>query len=161
MTESAFIVSSMNEINVGFCFYDDPDFVTDADRDSRVLMRWHQRLWSNPLPSGHRFEWNLEPGTFCMVHGDVRVSSDTIATTHSNYQRLGAAQLWESLAEGERTKYDRSFYTIGGFIIFPTRPQSLNQGEAPQGPSPTGSTSPWSASDSTIAARRAAHSPTC
>ncbi|MBA2640093.1 MAG: hypothetical protein H0U77_08910 [Nocardioidaceae bacterium] len=53
--------------------------------------------------------------------------SDTIATTHSNYRRFGATQMWKNLTEDERTRYDRAFYTIGGFIIFPTRPQSLNQ----------------------------------
>lgn len=117
----------MDEIDVDFCFYDDPDFVTDADRDSRILRRWHQLLWSKPLPNGHRIALEPELGTSCLVYGGIRVSSDTIATTHSNYRRLGATRLWESLAETERTTYDRSFYTIGGSIIFPTRPQSLNQ----------------------------------
>lgn len=117
----------MGEIDVDFCFYDDPDFGSDADRDSPILRRWHQRLWSKSLPSGEHLSWELEPGTSCLVYGDVRVSSDTIATTHSNYRRLGAAQMWENLTEDERRTYDRSFYTIGGFIIFPTRPQSLNQ----------------------------------
>jgi hypothetical protein len=120
-------VSNVDEIDVDFCFYDDPDFATDADRDSRILRTWHQRLWSKPLPSTKRIVWDLEPGTSCLVHGDIRVSSDTIATTHSNYRRLGTAQLWEALDEDEQTRYDRSFYTIGGFIIFPIRPQSLNQ----------------------------------
>lgn len=127
LSECASTVSVVDQINVDFCFYDDPDYVTDADRDSRILRRWHQQLWSKSLPSGHRISWDLEPGTSCLVHGDVRVSSDTIATTHSNYRRLGAAQMWESLGENERMRYDRSFYMIGGFIIFPTRPQSLNQ----------------------------------
>lgn len=127
MSEFASTVSVVDQIDVTFCFYDDADFATDADRDSRILMRWHQQLWSKPLPSGDRITWQLEPGTSCLVHGDVRVSSDTIATTHSNYRRLGAAQMWADLNEDERTGYDRSFYTIGGFIIFPTRPQSLNQ----------------------------------
>jgi hypothetical protein len=127
MSEPASTVSVVDQINVDFCFYDDPDFATDADRDSRRLMRWHQQLWSKPLPSGSQLAWTLEPGTSCLVHGDVRVSSDTIASTHSNYRRLGAAQMWEDLSQDARTSYDRSFYTIGGFIIFPTRPQSLNQ----------------------------------
>ena len=127
MSQPALTVSTMDQINVDNCFYDDPDFATDADRDSRILMKWHQQLWSKPLPSGNLLAWSLEPGTSCLVHGDVRVSSDTIATTHSNYRRLGAAQLWETLTDDERTKYDRSFYMIGGFIIFPTRPHSLNQ----------------------------------
>lgn len=120
-------MSVVDHINVEFCFLDDPDYSTDADRDSRLLRQWHQQLWSKSLPSGQRIAWELEPGTSCLVHGDMRVSSDTIATTHSNYRRLGTAQMWESLAEPEQKRYDRLFYTIGGFIIFPTRPQSLNQ----------------------------------
>jgi len=124
---AALTVGVVDKIDVGFCFLDDPDFVTDADRDSRLLRRWHQRLWSKSLSEGQSIAWDLEPGTSCLVSGAHRVSSDTIATTHSNYQRLGASQLWEALDEHERLRFDRLFYTIGGFIIFPTRPQSLNQ----------------------------------
>lgn len=127
MSVSGSTVNLVDLINVDFCFYDDVDFATDADRDSRILRKWHQQLWSKSLPSGDRVSWELEAGTSCLIHGDIRVSSDTIATTHSNYRRLGAAQMWESLTEVERRSYERSFYTIGGFIIFPTRPQSLNQ----------------------------------
>lgn len=123
----------MDSIDVELCFYNDPDYLTDADRDSRMLRRWHQQLWSKSVPGGQTIAWEIEPGTSCLVYGDVRVSSDTIATTHSNYRRLGTAQMWESLDVLERERYDRLFYTIGGFIIFPTRPQSLNQrrGTAP------------------------------
>ena len=115
----------MDDIDGGFCFYDDPDFAGDADRDSRKLRSWHQRLWSKPLPNGQRLDWTLEPGTMCLAHGDVRVSSDTIATAHSGY--FGAKDFWRGLPEVERTRYDRSIYRIGAFIIFPVRPQSLNQ----------------------------------
>ena len=31
----------VDPINVHFCFDDDPDFATDADRDSRILQAWH------------------------------------------------------------------------------------------------------------------------
>lgn len=127
MSVPAPTVIAMDEIDVGFSFYDDPDYVGDADRDSRKLRRWHQLLWSKPLPNGARLEWSLDPGTSCLFSGDQRVSSDTIATTHANYRRAGTATLYEGLTETERESYERAFYTIGGFIIFPTRPQSLNQ----------------------------------
>lgn len=117
----------MDQIDVDFCFYDDPDYCRDADRDSRKLRRWHQLLWSKDLPDDRRIEWTLERGTSCLVFGDLRASSDTIATTHSNYRRAGMARLYEGLTQAEQKKYERAFYTIGGFIIFPTRPQSLNQ----------------------------------
>jgi hypothetical protein len=28
----------MDQINIDLCFYDDPDFATDADHDSSILM---------------------------------------------------------------------------------------------------------------------------
>ena len=120
----------MKDIDVNFCFYDDPDFRTDADRDSRVLQEWHQRLWSKALPSGEVLTWSKEPNGYLVLArpGDpVRVSSDTIATSHSRYDRLGASRLWAEMSEAEQKQYERTFYTIGGFIIFPVRPQSLNQ----------------------------------
>lgn len=123
-------VDRMRDIDVSFCFYDDPDFRTDADRDSRLLREWHRRLWSKPLPSGEMIAWEVEPSgylTFARPGELVRVSSDTIATSHSGYERLGASRLWAELSEAEQKQYERTFYTIGGFIIFPVRPQSLNQ----------------------------------
>ena len=36
MSEPASTVNIVDHINVDFCFYDDPDFATDADRDSRI-----------------------------------------------------------------------------------------------------------------------------
>ena len=113
-----------------FCFYDDPDFATDADRDSRRLTQWHRRLWSKSLPSGEIVAWSIEPAgslTFQGPRGVVRVSSDTLATSHSRYARLGMSELWAELSDGEQERYERAFYTIGGFIVFPVRPQSLNQ----------------------------------
>ena len=120
----------MTDIDVNFCFYDDPDFRTDADRDSRVLQEWHQRLWSKALPSGEVLTWNKEPNGYLVLTrpgGPLRVSSDTIATTHSRYDRLGASRLWAGMSQAEQEQYEHRFYTIGGFIIFPVRPQSLNQ----------------------------------
>jgi hypothetical protein len=120
----------VQEIDVAYCFYDDPDYASDADRDSRVLKEWHRQLWSKQLPSGEHLEWIVESGSYLTCtspRGPVRVSSDTIATTHSGYTRSGATQLWIDLGQAEQSRYERAFYTIGGFIIFPTRPQSLNQ----------------------------------
>lgn len=120
----------MDDIDTGFCFYDDLDYASDADRDSRVLREWHRRLWSKELPGGDKAEWLLEPGgylTYDAPHGPVRVSSDTIATTHSRYAPFGIPQLWAGLSPTEQLGYDRAFYTIGGFTVFPVHPQSLNQ----------------------------------
>lgn len=120
----------MDEIDDKFCFYDDEDYGGDADCDSHRLREWHRRLWTKRLPTGDRLEWLIEPGGYLISaapHGPFRVSSDTIATSHSNYHRFGVPQVQAGMSADELTQYERAFYTIGGFIIFPTRPQSLNQ----------------------------------
>ena len=123
-------VSIVNEINIEFCFYDDPKYVTDADSDSYILQDWHRLLWSKALPSGDRLQWVAEPGEYltCAVpFGPVRVSSDTIATSHSRYRLVQSSQLSADLSSEEQDRYERAFYTIGGFIIFPVHGSSLNQ----------------------------------
>lgn len=120
----------MHEIDVAFCFYDDPAYVTDADRDSAILRRWHQILWSKELPGGQRLKWQLDTWgslTAETASGSVRVSSDTIATTHANYVRAGVGRLWAGLGPEEQERVERALYTIGAFLVFPTHPQSLNQ----------------------------------
>ncbi len=120
----------MTEIDDEFCFYDDEDYRDDADRDSRRLREWHRQLWSKRLPTGDRLEWLIEPDGYLVSaapHGPFRVSSDTIATSHSNYKRFGIEQVQDDFSAEALKHYERAFYTIGGFIIFPPRPQSLNQ----------------------------------
>jgi hypothetical protein len=117
----------VQDIDVAFCFYDDPDFRGDADSDSRILQRWHASLWSKDLPDGNRIEWSAESGTRCLTHdsplGSFRISSDTIASTHERY----VPAMWSAMSLEQQESYDRAFYTIGGFIVFPRRSRSLNQ----------------------------------
>jgi hypothetical protein len=114
-------------IDVDFCFYDDPQFRTDADSDSSLLQSWHATLWSKDLPDGNRIEWTAEPGTTCLTHdsalGSFRVSSDTIASLHERY----VPALWAAVSPQDQETYMRAFYTIGGFIVFPRHSRSLNQ----------------------------------
>ncbi len=120
----------MDGLAPGFCFYDDPGLPAgeDADRCSSLLRRAHQQLWSKRLPKGQDLE--LGPDLEVAKPGHVRglqLSSDTIASTHQRYRQRGIDVLWETLPPEERMRYDRGFYTIGGFIVFPRRPGSLNQ----------------------------------
>jgi len=114
----------------GFCFYDDPELPkgADADKWSGLLRRAHQQLWSKPLPAGEDLVLRSDltvssPGQV----QDLRLSSDTIASSHSAYRRCGIDVFWKALSVEERRRYDRGFYTIGGFTVFPRRPASLNQ----------------------------------
>ena len=92
----------------------------DPDKYSPTLHRYHQLLWSKPLPSGAPF--TLEdgrPGNY-LVHrselGTFKLSSDaSIATLRKRAKplvdELGAAALEEFQAYG---------YTIGGMMLFPS-----------------------------------------
>jgi hypothetical protein len=122
--------SLVEPIDVFRCFYDDVDYRRDADRDSQVLKAWHRALWSKELPSGERAEWVNEAGgylTFQAPTGAIRVSSDTIATTHSSYPSIRGPGVVAQLGREALLRYERAFYTIGGFIIFPVHRSSLNQ----------------------------------
>lgn len=120
----------MDGLELGFCFYDDPELPEgeDADRYSGLLRRAHQQLWSKRLPDGEALELghDLAIGNPARVRG-LQLSSDTIASTHNAYRRRGMDVLWAALSPEERKLYDRCFYTIGGFIVFPRRSGSLNQ----------------------------------
>ena len=92
----------------------------DPDKDSPTLHRYHQLLWSKPLPSGEPF--NLDdgrPGNY-LVHrsslGDFYLSSDAVIAT----LRKRARQLWEQLPETEREEFSTIGYTIGGMMLFPS-----------------------------------------
>lgn len=130
LSDLAARVSIVSEVDVTFCFYDDAKYVSDADGDSYILQEWHRQLWSKDLPSGEKLQWVAEPGEYLTSvgpHGPLRVSSDTIATTHARYAVIRDSGLWADLSPTEQEAYERAFYTIGGFIIFPVRSASLNQ----------------------------------
>jgi len=114
----------------GFCLYDDPDLPEggDADKWSPMLRDAHRRLWSKCLPSGECLELAADLTMISPVAvRDLRLSSDTIATTHQRYQSISNRGLWTALSTASQERYDRGFYTIGGFIVFPCHQQSLNQ----------------------------------
>lgn len=119
---------SVTRFDLNFCFYDDPDFRTDADSDSRKLQEWHRHLWSKPpRPELDALDWRTDVEFPCLVlksaRGDFRLSSDTIASTHNRY----LPELWSGLSPTEQSLYDRGFYRIGGFIVFPRHMDSINQ----------------------------------
>src|SRR6478752_3039839 len=66
------------------------DFRTDAttddpDQSSPTLRRYHQLLWSRPLPSGHRFDLDTTTPWSYLHHksglGEYFLSSDSIIPT--------------------------------------------------------------------------------
>lgn len=103
------------------------DFRTDAgnrDPDSHrpTLRRYHQLLWSKPLPNGRTFDLDTTtPWTYLHHSSDVGeffLSSDSVAATYSYYQ--STAELISQLAEVEVQQFETIGYTIGGMMIFPS-----------------------------------------
>lgn len=91
----------------------------DPDKDSPVLRRYHQALWSKALPNGVVFELDASgPKSRYLVHdspqlGRFRLSSDAITTRMNNRAR----RLIERIPR-ERLP-EHAGYTIGSSIIFP------------------------------------------
>ena len=115
------------------------DFRTDAagkdpDTYSATLCRYHQLLWSKPLPSGVVFD--LVPTSrpkYYFSHrseiGDFVLSSDAFIPV---YTRYGVPKpVLERFSAAEHDDFNTVGYTIGGFILWPAnaidRKWTINQ----------------------------------
>lgn len=107
-------------IDTSFDFRSDTPKGRDPDSHSPTLHRYHQLLWSKPLPSGREF--GLEdgrPDNYLVHRSDLGVfylSSDAVIATLSKRARAVVDQL----PEDERTEFSRIGYTIGGMMLFPS-----------------------------------------
>ena len=106
------------------------DFRTDAagkdpDTYSPTLRRYHQLLWSRPLPSGVVFELvptSRPPYYFSHTsgRGEFVLSSDAFIPA---YTRYGVPKtVLEQFSAGEHDHFNAIGYTIGGLILWPANP---------------------------------------
>lgn len=106
------------------------DFRTDAagkdpDTYSPTLCRYHQLLWSKPLPSGVVFELvptSRPPYYFSHISrtGEFVLSSDAFIPA---YTRYGVPKtVLEQFSAGEHDHFNAIGYTIGGLILWPANP---------------------------------------
>ena len=94
----------------------------DPDTYSATLRRYHQLLWSKPLPSGVLFE--LVPTSrppYYLSHrsavGDFILSSDAFIPA---YTRYGVPKpVIEQFSAAEHDHFNAIGYTIGGLILWP------------------------------------------
>lgn len=94
----------------------------DPDRTSPTLRRYHQLLWSKPLPDGTLF--TLAPSRTAYLHhssvrGEFFLASDAI--THS-YRRAYVNRIGTLIAAvpaGDVTTFYDQCSTIGAYILFP------------------------------------------
>lgn len=107
-------------IDTSFDFRTDTPPGQDPDACSPTLCRYHQALWSKPLPSGVRFDLNaLTRGR--LLHrselGEFVLASDTVIPTWEKWAK--ASSVIEQLSDDEKRVFAAIRYTIGGMMVFP------------------------------------------
>jgi hypothetical protein len=111
-----------NVIDTSFDFRTDTPPGGDPDARSLTLRRYHQVLWSKPLPSGVRFDLNALSGGLLRHRselGEFILSSDTVIPTWEKWAK--ASSVIGQLSEDERKVFATIRYTIGGMMVFPAK----------------------------------------
>lgn len=103
------------------------DFRTDAtgrdpDSFSPTLCRYHQLLWSKPLPDGRLFDLKIRSANgFKLVHnseiGEFVLTSDSVLPTFNRHKRY--AHVIRQIPQEEIDQFDYITYTVGGMMVFP------------------------------------------
>ena len=100
-------------IDVGFDFRADADG-RDPDSHSPTLRRYHQLLWSKPLPGGERFDLSVATRGVYLHHrstlGEFFLSSDAVIPTFTRWPALKA--ITEQFPESENEAFNAIGYTI-------------------------------------------------
>ncbi len=92
----------------------------DPDSASPTLKRYHQQLWSKPLPSGALFTLERVPGAY-LTHsselGGFNLSSDTISNSLRSNKRC--ASLIAQIPSVKLDAFQGLGSTVGARILFP------------------------------------------
>lgn len=103
---------------------------SDPDASSRTLQLYHQALWSKELPCGEKMDLRCGSGPYYLTWKDFRFGSDSIIVSF-RYERYRDMIEKVRLAVPDYNAFVEEFirksYTIGGMIIFPKHPGSINQ----------------------------------
>ena len=103
---------------------------SDPDNASPTLQKYHKELWSRLLPNGEVMELKMGSGPYYLTWKDFRFGSDSIIVSlrYKKYRHM-IEQVKERV--GDYKNYYENFLrranTIGGMIIFPKHPASMNQ----------------------------------
>ena len=99
----------------------------DPDSASPTLRAYHQLLWSKPLPNGQNMQLTIEKN--CLRWGDMWFGCDSITASFLHWRfplKEYVEQHIPNFAEFKKDYWHKT-YTIGGSIIFPMHPWSMNQ----------------------------------
>ncbi|MEH6834017.1 DUF6994 family protein [Falsihalocynthiibacter arcticus] len=120
-------------IDTQFNVFSDTPLGKDPDKYSPTLRRYHQYLWSKPLPDGNPFTLEIDGSGSYLYHGstlgEFHLSSDAISNTHRHVARM------TPITSLVPTEVMADFYnlgsTIGAYIVFPRKmingKQNINQ----------------------------------
>ena len=112
---------SMVAIDTLFDFRTEAFGNADPDAVSPTLRRYHQLLWSKPLPGGAMFDLSIStPGVYLhhrSAVGEFFLSSDTVIPTFT--LSPGMDPITEQLTESENAAFRTIQYTIGGMMVWP------------------------------------------
>ncbi|MCL3859829.1 hypothetical protein [Actinotalea sp. K2] len=93
----------------------------DPDSHSPTLRRYHQRLWSKPLPGGAMFALTVERADSYLYHrselGEFFLASDTVVTTLTGWTAL--QPVVRHVPAEETEAFLAVVYVIGGMMVFP------------------------------------------
>lgn len=94
----------------------------DPDISSPTLRRYHQFLWSKPLPGGTFFALSITAPRVYLHHqskvGEFFLSSDSVMPTFTRWVKM--KPITEQFEEEENEAFRTIGYTIGGMMIFPS-----------------------------------------
>ncbi len=111
---------AMNDIDISFDFRWDAGG-KDPDAYSPTLRRYHQLLWSKPLPCGTHLALSAKkPGSYLhhsSALADFSLSSDSVIPTFTRWKSL--RHVTSLFPEAENEAFRTIGYTIGGMMIFP------------------------------------------
>jgi hypothetical protein len=110
------------DIDASYDFRNDVRPNNDPDIHSEKLKLYHKILWSKPLPSGEDFLLDYSiTGKYLSSKssvGEFELSSDSITHSYIGVKRMNS--ITKLVSDVDRDKILKTFYTIGGFIIFPS-----------------------------------------
>lgn len=109
-------------IDIKFDFHSDTPQGKDPDSFSPRLRKYHQVLWSKNLPSGIKFDLDLNAPRLLHHNSDLGeyfLSSDAIGRTCSNVKKM--SHIVNQITSEEMIFFDYICSTIGAYIIFPSK----------------------------------------
>ncbi len=103
---------------------------SDPDNASPTMHKYHKLLWSKQLPNGELMDLKMGSGPYYLTWKEFRFGSDSIIVgfRYVKYKYM-MDQVRQKVGNFERYFEDliRKSYTVGGTIIFPKHPGSMNQ----------------------------------